>query len=181
MAIPFQVAEVTVRAACAYDLPALALLRESIGWGAGGLEGSFAAAAVGRQIILLAECRGRLVGGVTVSFQGAARGAFGRGHVSDLLVAPLWRRRGIGTRLLVAAEEAIAARGVVECTLDVDAHNEAALRLYLGNGYRRWKPAQFPWGPGYTLRKCLGACRPAWAAPPARRATPWWRQLRWPG
>jgi|GEM_PF-4953648 len=148
-------AEVHIRYAGRNDLAVLVALRQSVGWSSGGIEGSFVAVDAGRQAILLADIDGRAVGAVAMSFQVPASGGFGRGHISDLLVAPLWRRRGIATALLGAAERAIVARGLHEATLDVDAHNRAALALYFGTGYAHHRPAQFPWGPGYTLRKVL--------------------------
>lgn len=153
------------------DLAALAALRAAVGWSVGGLEGSLQAAAAGRQSILLAEVEGHLVGAVTASFASHGGGP-ACGHISDLLVSPFWRRRGIATSLLDAAEDALRRRGLQAATLDVDAHNDAALRLYLGRGYRPLRPAQFPWGPGHTLRKVLQA-----DAPVPRRAGRFWALL----
>lgn len=153
---------VHIRPAGEADLPAVVALRRAVGWSSGGLEGSFAAAAAGRQAILAAELGESLVGAVTVAFHAGLPA--GRAHVSDLLVAPLWRRRGIGTLLLEAAEQEARRRGLFDCTLDVDAHNDAALALYLRSGYTHYRPAQFPWGPGHTLRKEIAA-RPAPARP----------------
>lgn len=167
-------AEVRIRHATRSDLPGLVALRQSVGWSSGGLEGSFVAADTGRQAILLAEIDGRPVGAVAMAFQVPASGAFGRGHISDLLVAPLYRRRGIGTALLVAAERAIMARDLGEATLDVDVHNVAALALYFSSGYVHHRPAQFPWGQGYTLRKVLV---PVVAGRHDAPLVRWWR--RW--
>jgi len=167
-------AGVRVRAAGRGDLPTLVALRQSVGWNSGGLEGSLSAADSGRQAILLAEIDDRAVGAVAMSFQAPATGAFRRGHISDLLVTPLYRRRGIGAMLLQAAERAITARGLIEVTLDVDAHNHPALALYFGSGYVHHRPAQFPWGPGYTLRKVLVPMAAGSRDGPLLR---WWR--RW--
>jgi ribosomal protein S18 acetylase RimI-like enzyme len=164
--------QVRLRAATRADLPALVALRRAVGWGSGGLEGSFSAAAAGRQVILLAELDGVLVGAVTVAPRVGLPPE--RGHVSDLLVSPLWRRRGIGTLLLRAAEEEIRRRGGTECTLDVDGSNLGALELYRRNGYETFRPAHFPWGTGYTLRKVLAPAagprgllsRLGWRRPP---------------
>jgi ribosomal-protein-alanine N-acetyltransferase len=145
--------EARVRPAGQIDLPAVIALRQTVGWGSGGIEGSFAAAAAGRQAILVAEAQGAIVGAVTVGFHPGLPA--GRAHISDLLVAPLWRRRGIGSQLLAAAEQEARRRGSRECTLDVDAHNDAAIALYLRRGYAHYRPAQFPWGPGHTMRKEL--------------------------
>ena len=153
-----------MREASSADVAAVAALRQGIGWSSGGLDGAFAAAAAGRQQIFVAEVGGRIIGSVVASFTPVATaGPFG--HVSDLLVAPLWRRRGVGGLLLDAAEAAVRARGLRGVTLDVDASNAPALRLYAAHGYRRHRPAQFPWGPGHTLLKTF-------AEPAARRAPP---------
>lgn len=162
---------IRIRNAQREDLPVLVRLRESVGWSSGGVEAGFANVESGRQVLLLAEMDGRTVGAVAASFQVPASGGFGRGHISDLLVTPLWRRRGVGTALLAAAERAVRARGLGEVTLDVDAENRGALALYARNGYVHYRPAQFPWGPGYTLRKVLD--EPPGSPQPAR----WWR--RW--
>lgn len=135
--------------------PVLSDLRRQVGWGAGGLEGSFLAVAEGRQVILIAEYDGGPVGAVTVNLAGRPNTAPRTGHISDLLVVPLWRRRGIGGSLLRAAEQVIRERGYTEATLDVEASNAVALHLYQRSGYRRLRTIRFPWGPGYTMRKVL--------------------------
>ncbi len=162
--------KVQVRAARRADLAALTALRQSVGWSSGGLQGSFAAVEAGRQQIFLAVHGDHLLGAATLSLQ--TNGALRRGHISDLVVSPLWRRRGIGSMLLEAAEAASRQHDLVECTLDVDANNEPAIALYLGRGYRHYRPAYFPWGPGYTLRKPLADAPP----PPRRRFWRFWRR-----
>ena len=147
--------ETLIRPASRRDLAPVIALRRMVGWGSGGIEGSFDAALSGRLGIFVAEREGEIVGAVTVAFHPGLPA--GRAHVSDLLVAPHWRRRGIGTQLLQTAEQEARRRGLRECTLDVDATNEPALSLYLKSGYVHHRPAQFPWGPGHTLKKPLGA------------------------
>ena len=169
-----EAAEVCIRNAGRGDLAVLIALRQSVGWSSGGIEGSFALVDAGRQAILLAEINGRVVGSVAMSFQVPASGGFRSGHISDLLVAPLWRRRGVGTALLQSAERAASDRGLTQVTLDVDASNRAALALYFGTGYTHYRPAQFPWGPGYTLRKVLV---PRHQLGSGRLLLRWWR--RW--
>ena len=147
-----------IRPASRRDLPSVIALRRTVGWGSGGIDGTFAAAAAGRLAIFVAEREGEIIGAVTVAFHAGL--PTGRGHVSDLLVAGPWRRHGIGTQLLQTAEQEVRRRGLRECTLDVDATNEVALSLYLKTGYVHHRPAQFPWGPGHTLRKPLGVPTP---------------------
>jgi ribosomal protein S18 acetylase RimI-like enzyme len=58
-----------------------------------------------------------------------------RGLVHDLYVAPDWRDTGVGSRLLTAAEEALAAEGAEVVAVEALAENEAARRLYERHGY----------------------------------------------
>ncbi|MFB6185191.1 MAG: N-acetyltransferase family protein [Haloarculaceae archaeon] len=58
-----------------------------------------------------------------------------RGIVEHLFVVPDRREEGIGTRLLSAAETALADRGVDVVALDAMADNEAARRFYRRHGY----------------------------------------------
>lgn len=55
--------------------------------------------------------------------------------VKDLVVAPLWRNRGIGTALLATALAALKARGATEVALKVDIYNGTAQRLYRQFGF----------------------------------------------
>ncbi|RDZ34594.1 MULTISPECIES: GNAT family N-acetyltransferase [Haloferax] len=59
-----------------------------------------------------------------------------RGMVRNLFVRPAYRDAGVGTRLLAAAENALADAGVDAVALDVLADNEAARRFYRRHGYR---------------------------------------------
>jgi len=58
-----------------------------------------------------------------------------RGHVSELLVLERFRRKGLGTRLLRAAEERFRKGGCDVIELDVDGRNWRARRLYRHAGY----------------------------------------------
>jgi ribosomal-protein-alanine N-acetyltransferase len=51
-------------------------------------------------------------------------------HVTNLLVDPLWRRRGIGLDLMIALIEAALSDGARHLTLEVRSANEAARKLY---------------------------------------------------
>lgn len=85
-------------------------------------------AAVGR-IYLVSEAGGHVIGygGVMVLDEEA--------HVMTLAVAPQHRRRGDGTRLLLALVESALEAGAVSLTLEVRASNEAALGLYRRFGF----------------------------------------------
>lgn len=51
-------------------------------------------------------------------------------HVTNLLVDPEWRRRGIGLELMLALIEAAVSEGARHLTLEVRSTNEEARRLY---------------------------------------------------
>jgi aminoglycoside 6'-N-acetyltransferase len=53
-----------------------------------------------------------------------------------LAVAPEWRGRGVGTALLLAAEEWAKTQGAERMTLDLDVNNAGAQRLYERVGYQ---------------------------------------------
>ncbi|MDB5540485.1 MAG: hypothetical protein JWQ89_2212 [Devosia sp.] len=55
--------------------------------------------------------------------------------VKDLVVAPDWQGRGVGTALLATAMAALEARGAVEVRLKVQAGNAGASRLYERMGF----------------------------------------------
>ena len=57
-------------------------------------------------------------------------------HVTTFAVAPAWRRRRIGERLLVALLDLAIDRGAREATLEVRLSNLAARRLYEKYGFR---------------------------------------------
>jgi [ribosomal protein S18]-alanine N-acetyltransferase len=51
-------------------------------------------------------------------------------HVTTIAVHPDWRRRAVGTRLLLLQARQAVARGATALTLEVAASNRAAQRLY---------------------------------------------------
>ena len=51
-------------------------------------------------------------------------------HVTNLLVAPEWRRQGVGRRILTTLIRDAVAMGARHLTLEVKGDNEAARRLY---------------------------------------------------
>jgi ribosomal protein S18 acetylase RimI-like enzyme len=60
-----------------------------------------------------------------------------RGVVHNLYVRPAYRDRGVGSRLLAAAERELAARDADVVSLEAMMANQAAVRFYERNGYRR--------------------------------------------
>jgi ribosomal protein S18 acetylase RimI-like enzyme len=80
---------------------------------------------------------GGLVGFVQVH---VADGAFDtdavRGVVDNLFVVPGRRDEGVGSRLLDAAEDALARKGAGVVSVEAMADNDAARRLYESRGYR---------------------------------------------
>jgi ribosomal protein S18 acetylase RimI-like enzyme len=57
-------------------------------------------------------------------------------HVDSVAVAPPFRRRGLGTRLLRIADALAAEEGLTQTSLIVAEANEGARRLYEREGYR---------------------------------------------
>lgn len=57
--------------------------------------------------------------------------------IDNLAVLPGWRNRGIGSRLLAAAEAQTCRLCLKACSLDVEVENGAARRLYERMGFRR--------------------------------------------
>lgn len=57
------------------------------------------------------------------------------GWISDLAVLPVWRGKGIGTRLLRAVEARFRKMGCDQMTLGVFAPNRGAFRLYTREGF----------------------------------------------
>lgn len=55
-------------------------------------------------------------------------------HVTNLLVAPSYRRHGLGRDLMVALADRAVADGARHLTLEVRSSNEAARSLYAGLG-----------------------------------------------
>ena len=58
------------------------------------------------------------------------------GHITQICVAPEYRRRGLAEWLMRAAIETLASTGLRRLTLTVTASNEGAVRLYEREGFR---------------------------------------------
>lgn len=90
--------------------------------------------------LLVARVDDELVGFVTFSTeQGDYDVDTDRGLIHDLFVATRYRSRGIGARLLEAAEERLAADGVDRVSLEAMAANTDARRFYERHGYEPFR------------------------------------------
>lgn len=87
--------------------------------------------ASGHGELLVAAAAGRVVGTVMVGHDGH------RGWVYYMAVDPARQRRGLGARLLRAAEAWVAARGVRKLELMIRDSNLAVAAFYQSCGYRR--------------------------------------------
>jgi len=58
------------------------------------------------------------------------------GFIYDIWVTPAVRRRGVGSKLLVAAENEMRKSGLRKMKLEVRATNREARRLYAARGFR---------------------------------------------
>ncbi len=57
-------------------------------------------------------------------------------YIQHLTVTPMFRRRGIATKLLSAALDAARSRGIERMELDVWSFNSEAKNFYLKNGFK---------------------------------------------
>ncbi|GAA1569533.1 MULTISPECIES: tRNA (guanosine(37)-N1)-methyltransferase TrmD [Kribbella] len=91
-----------------------------------------------RFTVLKAVAGSRIVGSVQLGVDGDV------GSIERLVVAPDWQRRGLGMRLLRAAEQ-LAPAGVTSYTLNTGAASDRNLALYRKAGYREvGRKAQTP-------------------------------------
>jgi ribosomal protein S18 acetylase RimI-like enzyme len=88
--------------------------------------------------VIVAEHDGELVGSVIAGWDGW------RCHLYRLAVRPAWRRRGVGSALLRAAEDRFRAFGAARVDAMVLDSNDLGQKLRRANGYlkqdnwRRW-------------------------------------------
>ncbi|HEU5316600.1 MAG TPA: GNAT family N-acetyltransferase [Chloroflexota bacterium] len=137
---------------------AIGALRRSCGWSSDTVAQQFRAMREGRREIWIAECDGYLVGTSTVEWIAEDRSlADGRtrSHISNLVVHPTYRRRGIAKGLMVAVESAARRRGCSVITIGVDRGNNYARALYERRGYSFVKDINAPWGVVHILQRTL--------------------------
>jgi ribosomal protein S18 acetylase RimI-like enzyme len=142
------------------DAPALRRMREEAGWDLEKVPAWITASLSGERPSWVAELDGQAVGMVSLELVDPdPEVADGKGvaAVTSLSVLASAGRRGIGRALTVFAEEQARARGVRVLTLNTRPSNAAAIALYEGLGYRRWKEEERAWGRAVFLRKSLSA------------------------
>jgi len=83
------------------------------------------------QYFLVAESGGNVVGYIIGSVD-----SDGSGHVVSIAIHPMYRRRGIGKKLLLTLEELMRSNGIRRIKLEVSVNNEPAISLYKLMGYR---------------------------------------------
>jgi ribosomal protein S18 acetylase RimI-like enzyme len=81
--------------------------------------------------VILAEHDGELAGSVIAGWDGW------RAHLYRLAVRPAWRRRGVGTALLGAAEQRFRSLGAARIDAMVLDRNDLGQALWQAAGYRR--------------------------------------------
>jgi ribosomal protein S18 acetylase RimI-like enzyme len=148
----------TIRPVRSGDAPALRRMRDEAGWDQEKVPAWITASLAGERPTWVAELAGEAVGMVSLELVDAdPEVADGNGvaAVTSLSVLATAGRRGIGRALTVFAEEQARARGVRVLTLNTRPTNAAAIALYEGLGYQRWKQETRPWGLAVFLRKSL--------------------------
>jgi ribosomal protein S18 acetylase RimI-like enzyme len=133
-------------------------MRREAGWDEEKVPAWIAQSLAGQRPTWVAELDGEAVGMISLEFDDPdPEVADGRtvAAVTSLAVLARAGRRGIGRTLTVFAEEQARLRGVETLTLNTRPTNAAALALYEGLGYRRWKQELRSWGLAVFLRKRL--------------------------
>lgn len=132
--------KITVRVAVPPDLQFLALLVageplwQRYGCRADRLSGDIAEGMEAGDLVVVAECGGRVEG--LAWYQRG--GGFGRAaYLRFISVSVEARGRGLGARLLAAGELRLARRGIPALMLLVSDFNQDAQRFYQRQGYKR--------------------------------------------
>jgi len=98
----------------------------------------------GKSVYLIAWLAGIPVGHLDLWWQAAEDCPHARPHLAEcpelnsLAVLPAYRSQGIGTQLIVAAEEMARGRCFREVCVGVEPENTRARSLYTRLGYRDW-------------------------------------------
>lgn len=88
-------------------------------------------AELGKGIFLVVEAEGR-----AIAYAGCQT-VLDEGYITNVAVAPTFRRQGAGRALLAALAARARAQGLAFVTLEVRASNVPAIALYEGAGYVR--------------------------------------------
>jgi len=110
--------------------------------------------------VIMAEQDGELVGSVIAGWDGW------RCHLYRLAVRPAWRRRGVGSALLRAAEDRFRAVGAARADAMVLDGNDLGQNLWRASGYRRqddwrrWVKGLRSASSTTATRSCAGCRRP---------------------
>jgi ribosomal protein S18 acetylase RimI-like enzyme len=150
--------DIVIRPVRTEDAPALREMRREAGWHEEMVPEWIAESRAGRRPTWVAVLEAQPVGMVSLEFEDPdPEVADGRSIAAVTSLAVLARagRRGIGRALTVFAEEQARSRGVEVLTLNTRPTNAAAVALYEGLGYRRWKEQPRSWGLAVFLRKRL--------------------------
>lgn len=137
---------------------AVATLRRASGWSSDTVAQQFRAMRERRREIWIAEVEGYVVGTVTIEWTADDRllaDGRTRAHISNLVVHPTYRRRGVGRSLMAAAENAARLRGCTVMTIGVDRGNDYPKSLYERRGYTFVKDINVPWGQVHILERRL--------------------------
>jgi predicted N-acetyltransferase YhbS len=128
-----------IRQARAADATALASLIGQLGYDASAAEVAerLAAVAAEGRVVLVAELDGAVVGCLSTSVMRVLHRPAPVGRISMMVVDEALRSRGIGARLVRAAEEALAAQGCYMAEVTSHVRRTEAHRFYERLGYER--------------------------------------------
>lgn len=161
--IPLQL-EAVIRPATADDLPKLEWFGQY--WRYRQIfQRTFREQQRGRRLMLVADVNDFPVGQVFIQFESVeSRFADGsqRAYLYSLRVLEPFRRRGLGTQLILSAEEAIRARGYAWSTIAVAKDNPGARRLYERLGYQVFDDDPGRWSYNDPAGKRHQVNEPAW-------------------
>ena len=106
-------------------------------------------------IALVARADNEVVGFIITQIEIESDKLFG--HIITLNVPPIYRRKGIGSKMLKEIEEILKQKGIVECQLEVREDNSIALKLYQNRGYQKMGKLENYYGKkhGLYLKKTL--------------------------
>jgi len=114
----------------------------------------------GRRFVLVAEVAGRIIGQIIVQLNRAD--SAGTGYLYAFRVRPEWRNRGIGTRLIIEAESALARLGFRRTMIAVARDNPRARQMYERLGYSLFAEEGGEWSFVDDRGKMQHVVEPSW-------------------